>query len=164
MFRFIALLPFVAMLHILASAQSGASDGSALNGTNTAWQNEAGSTMSLTVDADGAVTGTYVNRASGTGCQFSPYPIIGQVNGDFIAFVVAWDNSTANCNSVTAWSGYVLTTGSAAQIQTRWNIAYQGSSKPAIAQGQDTFTQTSKQIGAAFIDGDAELSLTTIRR
>lgn len=154
----------MASVQVSAIAQSAAERGSILSGTETAWQNETGSTMSLKVAADGSVSGTYVNRASGTGCQFSPYPIVGQVNGNFIAFVVAWDNATSNCHSITAWSGYVSATRPVAQITTRWNIAYQGTSQPAIAQGEDTFTQVSKQMGSAFVDGDADRSLATIRR
>lgn len=164
MLHFFALVPLIGSVHISAIAQSNAERTSILNGTETAWQNETGSTMSLKVADDGSVSGTYVNRASGTGCQFSPYPIVGQVNGRFIAFVVAWDNASSNCNSITAWSGYVSATRPVAQITTRWNIAYKGTSQPAIAQGEDTFTQVSKQIGAAFVDGDADLSLATIRR
>lgn len=162
--HFFAFVPLMVSVQVSAIAQSAAERDSILSGTETAWQNETGSTMSLKVAPDGSVSGTYVNRASGTGCQFSPYPIVGQANGNFIAFVVAWDNATSNCHSITAWSGYVSATRPVAQIATRWNIAYQGTSQPAIAQGEDTFTQVAKQMGSAFIDGDADRSLPTIRR
>jgi Avidin family len=149
---------------VAVSAQSQPRAPVGLIGTQSAWQNESGSTMLIDVDTLGNVTGSYVNRASGTGCQFSPYPISGRINGNFIAFSVSWENQTANCHSVTAWAGFAAETGTTATLKTRWNIAYQGLTRPAIAQGEDTFTLMSKQNLSAFVDGEPEVVVKAIRR
>ncbi|WP_113442753.1 avidin/streptavidin family protein [Rhizobium cremeum] len=126
-------------------------DFSSLVSTSTTWQNQSGSTMTITVDSNDQVSGQYINRASGTGCQNSPYPISGRVNGNFIAFAVAWDNGTENCNSVTGWAGYAQASGSTIEIVTQWNLAYQGGGGPAIEQGKDLFTYVPAKNTASFL-------------
>lgn len=126
-------------------------DFSSLVSTSTTWQNQSGSTMTITVDSNDQVSGQYINRASGTGCQNSPYPISGRVDGNFIAFAVAWDNGTENCNSVTGWAGYAQASGSTIEIVTQWNLAYQGGSGPAIEQGKDLFTYVPAKNTASFL-------------
>ena len=109
--------------------------------TTSTWVNQRGSKMTISVDADGNVTGSYVNNASGTLCQGTPYPLVGRVDDNNIGFVVAWNNATENCNSVTAWGGYAQASATDIQIVTNWNIAYQNSSgSGSISQGSDTFT------------------------
>lgn len=115
-------------------------DLSSLTSTSSTWENQSGSTMTIVVDSTGNVSGQYINRTTGTGCQNSPYPISGRVTGDFIAFSVAWENSTENCNSATGWAGYAQATNSTIEIITNWNLAYQSPSSPMIEQGSDTFT------------------------
>ncbi|MCJ7993567.1 hypothetical protein J5N58_02950 [Rhizobium cremeum] len=126
-------------------------DFSSLVSTSTTWQNQSGSTMTITVDSNDQVSGQYINRASGTGCQNSPYPISGRVDGNFIAFAVAWDNGTENCNSVTGWAGYAQASGSTIEIVTQWNLAYQGGGGPAIEQGKDLFTYVPAKNTASFL-------------
>ncbi len=126
-------------------------DFSSLVSTSTTWQNQSGSTMTITVDSNDQVSGQYINRASGTGCQNSPYPISGRVDGNFIAFAVAWDNGTENCNSVTGWAGYAQASGSTIEIVTQWNLAYQGGGGPAIEQGNDLFTYVPAKNTASFL-------------
>jgi hypothetical protein len=103
----------------------------------TGWVNQSGSVMNFTGTSTGQIQGTYVNNATGTGCQGTAYPLIGWVNGNNIAWSVSWSNASADCNSVTAWGGYYdPSTGS---IQTRWTLAYQSGSGGAIQQGADVF-------------------------
>ncbi|MBP1852531.1 avidin/streptavidin family protein [Rhizobium halophytocola] len=108
--------------------------------TATNWQNQSGSTMTITVDGAGNVTGQYINRAANTGCMNSPYQISGRVNGNFISFSVAWSNGAENCNSVTGWTGFAKMNSNSLQIVTDWNLAYQSPSVPTIQKGSDTFT------------------------
>lgn len=102
------------------------------------WVNQSGSIMNFTALATGQITGTYINNAAGTGCQGSPYPLTGWINGNNIAWSVTWTNTTQNCNSVTAWGGYY--TSSTGQITTNWVLAYQSASGGTTQLGQDVFT------------------------
>ena len=116
-------------------------DFSSLSGTSTTWVNELGSVMTIDVAPDGSVSGTYVNNAQGTGCQGTPYVLNGRVTGNTIAFSVAWNNGTANCNSATGWAGYAqVVSGSTLQIVTQWNLAYIATNGGQIESGADTFT------------------------
>ncbi len=147
MFRYLGLAAIAVSLAGAAAAFSPVDpaafkDFSSLVSTSSTWTNQSGSTMTISIDGNDNVTGQYINRAQGTGCQNSPYPIAGRVTGNFIAFSVAWTNGTQNCNSVTGWAGYAQASGSTIAIVTQWNLAYQGSGAPAIEQGADTFTYT----------------------
>lgn len=112
---------------------------SSLSSASSAWKNQSGSTMTINIDPSGMVTGQYINRAQGTGCQNSPYPLVGRVTGNFIAFSVAWNNAAENCNSATGWAGYAQAAGGSIELVTNWNLSYQGQSGPAIEQGKDRF-------------------------
>ncbi|EJT01362.1 avidin/streptavidin family protein [Rhizobium sp. CCGE 510] len=135
----VAALVFAVATSALAFDASNFKDFSSIAPASSSWQNQSGSTMIIQVDSFGNVSGQYVNRAQGTGCQNSPYPLTGRVNGTFIAFSVGWNNSTENCNSATGWTGYAQVNGNNTEIVTSWNLAYEGGSGPAIEQGQDTF-------------------------
>ena len=102
------------------------------------WVNQSGSVMNFTLSSSGQITGSYVNNAAGTGCQGTAYPLVGYLIGDTIAWSVLWNNSTANCNSVTAWGGYY--DPGTSSIITDWTLAYEGSQGGAIENGSDTFT------------------------
>jgi hypothetical protein len=115
-------------------------DFSSLASASSTWKNQYGSTMMISIDSFGNVTGYYINQAAGTGCQGSPYLLAGRITGSFISFSVAWNNATENCNSVTGWAGYATVNGNKLEIITDWNLAYQGASSPMIEQGSDTFT------------------------
>jgi hypothetical protein len=115
-------------------------DFSSLVSVSSTWKNQSGSTMMISIDTFGNVGGQYINRAAGTGCQNTPYPLVGRVTDDFIAFSVAWNNATENCHSATGWAGYAQLSGSNVEIVTNWNLAYQSASGPMIEQGSDTFT------------------------
>jgi len=55
--------------------------------TPSAWNNQSGSTLIInSIDSTGLITGTYVNRAPGYGCQNIPYPVTvwGLWHGDYL--------------------------------------------------------------------------------
>ena len=102
------------------------------------WQNQRNSAFQVTaIDANGMLAGIYVNRAQGYQCQNVIYPMTGWVLGASVSFSVIWNNGTTNCNSTTAWAGYV--TG--ITLVTQWNLSVSGST--VITAGADTFTQIS---------------------
>jgi hypothetical protein len=84
------------------------------------WQNELGSTMTITSFSGGQFSGTYSSPVSGGGGQVEG-PLTGSLAGDAIAFVVNW----GNLNSVTAWSGLVGTANEGEQnmIYALWHLA-----------------------------------------
>ncbi|MDJ0626973.1 MAG: avidin/streptavidin family protein [Rhodobacter sp.] len=147
-FARLAILLFSVVLANSAAADSHASDpGMALAASTSSWQNQSGSTATFSftpsVDQPGVylVSGTYINRASGTGCQNTPYPLSGYYySGNFaMSFSVAWSNTTANCQSITGWTGYFASVGSGYELRTDWNLVYINSGGGQIQQGQDTF-------------------------
>ena len=118
------------------------------NASNT-WKNQSGSTMTISFNAASqpgvyTVTGSYINNASGFGCQGTSYPLNGvfYAGNSTIAFSVAWSNAYADCASVTGWTGYYSPADGA--IHTDWNLSYQnGSGQMVIQSGSDQFTPAS---------------------
>ncbi|MGJ3265602.1 MAG: avidin/streptavidin family protein [Salinarimonas sp.] len=103
------------------------------------WANTRGSTLTIdSVQPDGAIAGTYVNRAPGFACQGTPFPAAGWVNGDKISFSVDWRNQAEDCNSITSWVGYL----SAGRIVTNWDLVYTDATeqRPMFQRGSDLFT------------------------
>lgn len=107
----------------------------------SAWTNQSGSTLYIdSVGSNGQLTGTYINRAQGYGCQNIAYPVTGWVYGTAITFTTIWESTTESCNSITAWTGFVYK----GQIQTQWQLVVNGStSTTQIVQGKDTFSYQS---------------------
>lgn len=105
----------------------------------SAWTNESGSTLYIdTVESNGLLTGTYINRAAGYQCQNISYPVTGWVYGTAIIFTTIWESTTESCNSITSWTGFYYQ----GKIQTLWQLVINGSSSTSqILQGTDTFTQ-----------------------
>ena len=108
----------------------------------SAWTNQSGSTLYINnIGSNGLLTGTYINRAPGYGCQNIAYPVTGWVYGTAITFTTIWQ-STESCNSITAWTGFLYN----GQIQTLWQLVRNGSSSTKqILQGADTFTWSAKK-------------------
>lgn len=53
----------------------------------SAWTNQSGSTLYInSIASNGQLTGTYINRAAGYGCQNTPYPVTGWIYGSAITF------------------------------------------------------------------------------
>ncbi|HUX30736.1 MAG TPA: avidin/streptavidin family protein [Thiobacillus sp.] len=103
----------------------------------SSWTNQSGSTLYINnIGNNGLLTGTYINRAPGYGCQNIAYPVTGWVYGTAITFTTIWQ-STESCNSITGWTGFLYN----GQIQTLWQLVINGSSSTKqILQGADTFT------------------------
>lgn len=114
----------------------------ALEAQESTWQNQSGSTLSIEdVDSEGLITGYYINRASGFGCQNTPYPVTGWVlpGTNTITFTVKWENTTQNCQSLTAWTGFFSADGQT--ITTLWQLVVNGTTSTGqILKGSDTFT------------------------
>lgn len=105
----------------------------------SAWVNSRGS--ELTIDAvgdDGAISGTYINRAEGFACRDKPFAVSGWVQGDLISFVVLWNNGDFDCNSITSWTGHL----DEGEIAVDWDLVYVSAEtgKPAHLKDSDRFT------------------------
>jgi hypothetical protein len=100
------------------------------------WKNELGSTMTITVNASGSVTGSY---QTGAGCGIGQSQVlVGSCNGYGITFSVNF----AGCNSTTAWAGTISSSPSI--IRTLWYLAM--GTPPAwnsIIAGSDCFVPAS---------------------
>ncbi len=147
------ILPIFAFLTshpALADSHSASAEMQILAG-NGGWVSQHGSVAHLNFTAlpqqnTYSVSGTYVNNQQGYLCQGTPYPLTGvYYSGTLvISFSVDWANATADCQSVTGWTGYFQTTSTGWRLTTNWNLASNGISEPIIQQGNDIFTlQTS---------------------
>ncbi len=103
----------------------------------SAWTNQSGSTLYIdAIGSNGLLTGTYINRAQGYGCQNISYPVTGWVYGTAITFNTIWQSTTESCNSITAWTGFYYQ----GKISTLWQLTINGSTNTSqILQGSDTF-------------------------
>lgn len=104
----------------------------------TTWVNDRGSELHIdSIDKDGHLAGTYINRAAGFQCQGTPYPVIGWVEGDEIGFSVRWKSADQDCQSITSWTGYY----EAGRIVTDWDLVYLDSVEngPLMYRGSDHF-------------------------
>jgi hypothetical protein len=135
--RTIFVILFIITAPMTAAAQTATAAVSALS----AWTNQSGSTLYIdSVDPSGKLTGHYINRAAGYGCQNISYPVTGWIYGTAITFTTIWQSSTESCNSITAWTGFYYN----GKISTLWQLAINGStSTQQIIQGSDVFTSTS---------------------
>jgi hypothetical protein len=96
------------------------------------WINELQSEMTVTIDASGAMSGSYTS-AVGCGAGKSR-ALLGFCNGDAVSFAVSWQE----CGATTAWNGtYVDGT-----LTTLWQLPQ--ARKPSwdsMLIGTNTFTQ-----------------------
>lgn len=113
----------------------------------SAWQNQGGSTLYIEdIDSEGGITGIYINRAAGFGCQNTPYPLTGWVleNTNTITFTVKWENTSANCQSLTAWTGFF--SSDCQTISTLWQLVVNGTtSTNQILKGADNFSRVTQK-------------------
>lgn len=109
---------------------------------NSVWRNQSGSSMQITGNTNGELTGSYVNNAPGYQCKGSPYPVVGwnMAGTNTITFTVMWENSYENCQSLTAWTGFISQDGQT--ITTLWQLVVNGTTSTSqIYSGADTFTR-----------------------
>ncbi len=85
------------------------------------WVNTSGSEMKITnIEADGSISGTYINRAEGFSCKDESMTLSGWIDGDLVTFSVRWKNSNVDCNSLTNWTGYYAS----GKIFTDWDLMF----------------------------------------
>ena len=115
----------------------------------SAWTNQSGSTLYInTIDSSGQISGSYINRATGYGCQNVAYPVTGWAYGSAITFNTLWKSVAESCNSITAWAGFLYK----GQISTLWNVTVNGSSSTSqIIQGSDTFKRIQTLVNKSLI-------------
>jgi avidin family protein len=117
---------------------SGKSTGPNLQGV---WQNELGSTMTITSFDGTTFSGTYASAVSSGGGSVSG-TLAGTLAGDAVGFIVNWKPAFS---SVTSWSGIVLTSGDALAIYSLWHLASTPESDAdyweSITAGADLFVQ-----------------------
>lgn len=105
------------------------------------WQNELGSTMTITSFDGTTFSGTYESAVSGGGAPVTG-PLAGTLAGDAIGFTVNWSSATS---SVTSWNGLLLSDGNALYLYTLWYLASTpGSAEDyweSILAGADIFVQ-----------------------
>ncbi len=113
------------------------------------WYNELGSMMTIDIVTNGQFTGSYQTAVSSSGCAQGSFPLVGQTDidngGQYIGFVVLWNNSEFNCKSGTAWSGQLQTINGIETITTFWLLTMEVIPSQEWAStlvGQDIFTQT----------------------
>jgi len=120
----------------------------ALEAQESTWQNQRGSTLYIEdIDSEGLITGLYVNQAAGFSCQGTPYPVTGWVlaGTNTITFTVKWENTTQNCQSLTAWTGFFSSDGQT--MTTLWQMVVNGTTSTSqIYQGSDTFTLVTQKV------------------
>jgi hypothetical protein len=103
---------------------------------NSTWTNQAGARLTIeSVAADGSFAGSFVNRGGDSACRNTPYHVSGWIDGQKIAFSVRWTNTTANCQAITTWSGFLGLKG----LQTQWVVVYIKRGNPTISSGKDVF-------------------------
>lgn len=115
----------------------------------SAWTNQSGSTLYInTIGSNGLLTGTYINRAQGYGCQNISYPVTGWVYGTAITFNTIWQSTTESCNSITAWTGFYYQ----GKISTLWQLTINGSTDISqIIKGSDTFKPSTSVLKKSLI-------------
>jgi hypothetical protein len=127
----LAVLTLLLAFLIAQSAQAQVAPG-------TQWTNGRGSVLTIkSVDPSGMFEGEYVNNAAGFGCQGTPYPATGWINNDSIGWLVNWKNASADCRSITSWSGVLL---SPTLIESMWSLGYTSTNHgPRVMVGSDFF-------------------------
>jgi hypothetical protein len=82
------------------------------------WHNQHGSEMSLTVDDNGRLAGSFCS-AVGTPTPADEFPLTGFVCGDLISFTVNF----GTYQSLTAWTGQHTVDDGIEKIETVWHLA-----------------------------------------
>lgn len=106
-------------------------------GSTTKWRNQRGSTMVLTDDGKGNLTGEYTTVVGCDQVVGKPQKLFGTTNGSAISFTVNWA-----CSSITSWTGQRV---NADKINTLWLLSVSSADpekdfKNNVA-GSDVFTR-----------------------
>ena len=106
------------MLHAFSTIYSIAGEPPPTVNFEGIWVNELGSTMRLTVSADGHVRGIY-KTAVGSPTATEEFELVGFASGDLISFTVDF----GRYGSLTSWVGQHTDQGQGAVIKTIWLLA-----------------------------------------
>ncbi len=113
----------------------------AVPGLQGVWQNELGSTMTIT-SFDGTIFGGTYSSAVSSGKGPVSGTLAGTLSGDAIGFTVNW---APTYSSVTSWSGLLLTDGDTLVIYSLWHLASTPESEAdyweSILAGADLFIE-----------------------
>jgi Avidin family len=106
------------------------------------WQNELGSTMTITTFDGKNFSGSYTSAVSG-GSGSVTGSLAGTLSGDAIGFTVNW---SPTYSSATSWNGLVLNYGEGLAIYALWHLASTPENAAdfweSILAGADLFGQT----------------------
>jgi hypothetical protein len=112
---------------------------SAVLGLQGVWQNELGSTMTIT-SFDGTTFGGTYSSAVSDGQGPVSGTLAGTLSGDAVGFTVNW---APTFSSVTSWSGLLLADGDTLVIYSLWHLASTQESEAnyweSILAGADLF-------------------------
>ena len=114
------------------------------------WHNQHGSEMTLTITADGKVTGRFQTGVDSPSSS-EEFPLVGFVCGDLIAFSVNF----GKYQSVTAWTGQHTIEDGVEAIESMWHLAVNIEDRAenawlwsGIRSGADTFRRGPHSTGA----------------
>lgn len=83
------------------------------------WINQNGSVLDIEV-ASGTLTGNYCSR-KGRSASGKVYPLVGVINGDVLSFIVNWQDSEDNLESITSFTGRIQRDAAGVKaIHTMW--------------------------------------------
>lgn len=101
------------------------------------WKNESGSILKLDNIDGNQLEGEFTNKASGTFCKDTPYPMSGLIDNNKLTFTVIFQE----CSTITVWNAN-LENGI---IKSIWTLSYVLTSRQntngqlVILSGSDTF-------------------------
>lgn len=104
----------------------------------TRWVNDHGSELVIqSIGADGRLTGTYSSNLPDYKCRNIAFPVVGWVDGDRISYAMQARNGSANCGTMTSWTGYLQ----GGRLYAEWGLAYfdAGTKRPMLDHGTDIY-------------------------
>ena len=84
---------------------------------NGVWRNELNSQMTISVDKNGLITGTY-QPGIADGIADNTHPLVGFANNDLISFSVDFEYQHMICG----WTGHFVQEQNTQYIKTQWNL------------------------------------------
>ena len=89
------------------------------------WINQNGSTVELESDDHGDLRGWYCSR-KGRSASGKRYAVVGQINGEVLAFQVSWRDSEENLAAITTFAGRLGHDAAGCEVlHTVWVLARQ---------------------------------------
>ena len=102
------------------------------------WVNDHGSVLVIqSIRANGSVTGTYANNATGYKYAGVALPLVGWMDGQRISCTVLWKNASVDYNSITSWTGCF----NAGRLGVEWVVTFDEYGAPTIRTGSESYTR-----------------------